>query len=70
MSLLNDMFQAPETQITGTVGVSTWYMFTLNEWVGILTVTLLLLQLGLAAHKYYVIWKERRKRRGNKDQSS
>lgn len=63
---ISDVIQQPETQMTGTAGAAAWYAFTLNQWVGILTVILLLAQLGLAGHKYYMIWKNRKKR-GNKE---
>jgi hypothetical protein len=57
-----DRIQQPEVQMTGTAGASAAYAFTLNQWVGILTVVLLLAQLGLAGHKYWLLWKNRKKR--------
>jgi hypothetical protein len=65
MSILDKLFHTPETQATVTVGTGAAYMLTLNEWIGILTVVLLVGQLGLLAVKYYHVYKEWSKKRGS-----
>jgi hypothetical protein len=65
---LYDRIQQPEVQMTGTAGASATYAFTLNEWVGALTIVLLLAQLGLAAFKYRELWqKKKAKQNGTKE---
>ena len=65
--ILDRLFHTPETQATVTVGAGAAYMFTLNEWIGILTILLLVGQLGLLAVKYYHVYKEWKvKKRGIK----
>lgn len=58
-----------ETQIGTTVGAVSLYSFTLNELIGVLTVILLLGQIGIVAYKYYGVIKEwvksRKKKHGN-----
>lgn len=59
MSLFEKVYVNPETQLTTTLAVGgTGYAITLNEFIGLLTVVLLVGQLGLLALKYYKIWKE------------
>jgi hypothetical protein len=66
-SILDKLFHTPETQATVTVGTGAAYMLTLNEWIGLLTVVLLVGQLGLLAVKYYHVWQEWKKKRGTKE---
>lgn len=60
MSLVNEFVHAPETQMTATGGAVVTYITNPTNLVFILTVALLTLQLGLALHKYYKIWQERK----------
>lgn len=51
-------YQKIETQVTTTVGAVGLYSLTLNEIIGILTVILLLGQIGILVYKYYKVIKE------------
>lgn len=66
-NLFDKLFHTPETQATITVGSGAAYLLTLNEWIGILTVALLVGQLGLLVVKYIHVYKEwKAKKRGTK----
>ncbi len=62
---LDRLFHTPETQATITVGAGAAYMLTTADWIGLLTIMLLVGQLGLLAVKYYQVLKEWRKKRGS-----
>lgn len=66
MSIIDKLFHTPETQATVTTGAGAVYFLTLNDWIGILTVLLLVGQLGLLAVKYYHVYKEWKKKRVSK----
>lgn len=66
MNILDRLFHTPETQATVTTGAGAIYLLTLNDWIGILTVVLLVGQLGLLAVKYIHVYKEWKKKRGTK----
>lgn len=59
-------FHAPETQFSITGGAIINYLHNPDHWVFMGTMLLIGLQVGLAIHKYYVIWKNR-KARGTKN---
>lgn len=60
-------YQKVETQVTTTIGAVGIYSLTLNEIIGILTVILLVGQIGILVYKYYKVIKEGiEKRRANK----
>lgn len=64
--LFDKLFHTPETQATITVGSGVLWHLTLNAWIGILTVALLLGQLGLLVVKYIHVYMEWKKKRGTK----
>jgi ABC-type siderophore export system fused ATPase/permease subunit len=67
MTLLDRLFHTPETQATVTVGAGAAYLLTLQDWIGILTVVLLVGQLGLLAVKYYKVYKEWKAKRASEN---
>ena len=65
MDILDRLFHTPETQASVTTGVGLTYFLTLNNFIGALTVILLIGQLGLVVLKYWD--RHKAKKRGTKE---
>ena len=65
---IQQMILSPETgmavvKLTPAIGGGTWYALTLNQWVAIVTIIYIVLQVGLLIPSYiniYKTWKSKK----------